>query len=113
MLERYVGRDVFREGLRRYFRDNAWKNADTSDFVSAMERASGKELAPFAESFFDHPGVPVIDVESNCSGDRLVSLTVRQQPSLIGARDQPARPSTWSIPFCAAARGTNRRSVGS
>jgi aminopeptidase N len=57
-----VGPQNFRNGLRLYLKDHAYSNAELSDLVHALEEASGRSLARWAETWIRHRGMPQVDV---------------------------------------------------
>ncbi|HEX7051856.1 MAG TPA: M1 family metallopeptidase [Longimicrobiales bacterium] len=52
MLQGYLGDAAFREGLRRYYRENRLNHVTLADFQAAMEAASGQELDWFFDQWF-------------------------------------------------------------
>ena len=46
MFESYVGTEPFRRGVRAYLQARAFGNATSADFVAAISKAAGKDLAP-------------------------------------------------------------------
>ena len=44
MLEERLGDKTFREGIRRFYTDNAFKRASWADMQAAFETASGEPL---------------------------------------------------------------------
>ena len=77
-----VGDEKFRDGLRSYLKDHAYANAEWSDLVHAIERASGKSLAKFADAYIKRRGMPQVDVTWSCSGGLLKSLSLSQKDVL-------------------------------
>jgi aminopeptidase N len=51
-----LGEDVFLSGLRDYFSQHAWSNTTLADLVAALERSSGRDLAPWVEGWLDRAG---------------------------------------------------------
>ena len=92
MLERWIGEEAMRTGLRTYLRENAWGNATTDSLVSALEAASGKELGAIVHAFVDQPGFPVVTVSPTCEQGRLKAINAAQR-----------RPA-WPIPLCMTTR---------
>ncbi|KQY64766.1 aminopeptidase N [Nocardioides sp. Root140] len=78
-LVAWVGLDPFLAGLRQYFKDHAYGNSEFTDLLSALEKASGRELDSWAKEWLQTAGVntlaPVfeLDAEGNYS-----SLSVAQ-----------------------------------
>jgi aminopeptidase N len=58
MLRNRVGDEAFREGIRTYYRRHLNGNASTADFRSAMEEASGLDLAGFFDQWLYRGGNP-------------------------------------------------------
>jgi aminopeptidase N len=56
-LVAYVGRDNFLAGVRDYFARHAWGNASLSDLLDALERTSGRQLAPWSKAWLETAGV--------------------------------------------------------
>jgi hypothetical protein len=52
MLQAYLGDEVFRAGLRRYYSENRLTHVDLADFQRAMEAASGQDLDWFFDEWF-------------------------------------------------------------
>jgi aminopeptidase N len=78
-LVAYVGLDAFLAGLRDYFGRHAWGNATFTDLLSALERASGRELRGFAAQWLETAQVntlrPVVEIGPD---GRYASVRVRQ-----------------------------------
>ena len=101
MIERMLGSDVFQHGIEAYLRDNAWKSATANDLISALSKASGKDVAKLAATFLDRPGVPNVTFDADCKG-KTPTLTITQTPwHLLG--DAPvtdaAATAPWIIPI--------------
>ncbi|MFO1395633.1 MAG: M1 family aminopeptidase [Burkholderiales bacterium] len=95
MFERWLGREKFRDGVRRYMAAHAWGNATADDFFAALG-ASDEALVPAFRGFVDRPGVPLLDVALDCSAKPTLQLA--QQRFL----PPDAAPDTapWTFPAC-------------
>jgi aminopeptidase N len=62
MFERYLGPERFRDGVRAYVRENAWKNATADRLWSALDRAAGGGASPAIATFIEQPGLPLVSV---------------------------------------------------
>ena len=64
-LVAWVGQEEFLAGCRDYFERHAWGNTTLTDFLSALERASGRELSAWRDEWLRTTGVnlltPVIE----------------------------------------------------
>lgn len=87
MLERYLGEEVFQQGIRDYLNKYQFKNASTNQFISSMSEVSGRPLEDFAEGWLDHPGYPLLTVDSSWNAEeRKVDLSVSQESSAKSGR---------------------------
>ena len=99
MFEHYVGPEAFQRGVRAYLKQRAFGNATEADFVSAVDAATGKDLAAAFATFLDQPGAPELDATLACTGGppRVELAQHRYVPA--GAPTPPAeRP--WIVPVC-------------
>lgn len=63
MLKVWLGAEVFRKGMDRYFADNDGRAATVEDFLAAMSAVSGKDLTQFF-LWYTQAGTPVLRLES-------------------------------------------------
>ncbi|MEI5672601.1 MULTISPECIES: aminopeptidase N [unclassified Nocardioides] len=56
-LVAWVGIEPFIAGLRQYFQDHAFGNAEYTDLLAALERSSGRELGSWATEWLQTAGV--------------------------------------------------------
>jgi aminopeptidase N len=101
MLENYLGEVAFRDGIRSYMSAHAYGNTTTADLWRALERTAHKPVTGIAASFTEQDGVPLIAVETTCSGDDQ-RLTLRQDRFVIApARAAAAAfpPRDWQVPI--------------
>lgn len=52
-LENLVGQEVFDLGVKNYLQKHQFKNVTTADFLSEIEKASGKDLAQFRKDWLE------------------------------------------------------------
>ena len=100
MVERYIGAERFRDGMRHYMRQHAKGNATSADLVDALAAASETPAgvrSAFA-SFLDQPGVPLLQVAVDCSGPA-PELLIEQRRYLPVGSAAPAA-GEWQIPMC-------------
>jgi puromycin-sensitive aminopeptidase len=91
MLEQYLGRERFREGVSHYLRTNAYGNTETSDLWDAIEATSGEPVRRIMDSWIWQPGFPL--VTASLEGDELVLH--QQRFSFDVTSDSP---TVWAIP---------------
>ncbi len=87
MLRQELGDEKFWMGIRDYYQKYQDKNATTTDFKNAMQRASGQDLTRFFTQWIDTPGHPVINVTWNYdeNGKKLNLKVVQTQKGAIFA----------------------------
>jgi aminopeptidase N len=78
-LVAWVGQDAFRDGLRQYFHKFEWRNAELSDFLSALERSSGRKLTEWSEEWLQTAGVNTLRADfSSGENDTYESFSILQ-----------------------------------
>ncbi|MCJ1394766.1 Aminopeptidase 2 mitochondrial [Xylographa bjoerkii] len=65
MMSKYLGEDVFMEGIRRYLKKHAYGNTQTSDLWAALSDASGKPVEKTMDVWTKNIGYPVVTVTEN------------------------------------------------
>src|SRR4051812_32087989 len=78
-LVAWVGLDAFLVGLRQYFADHAYANSEFVDLLTALEKASGRELDAWAKEWLQTSGVNTLSPEFELADDgTYTSFAVRQ-----------------------------------
>jgi aminopeptidase N len=104
MIESFLGPDIFRRGVQHYLGENAWKNASATDLFAAIDYVSAEHVAPLADAFLEHSGVPDVLVSWKCKGDGArVELRESEWRPLGGEGGD--RPRTWKLPICWSSDG--------
>jgi len=75
----WVGEDAFFQGLRRYFRQYAFGNADLQEFLAAVGAGSGRDLHAWSKEWLETAGLNTLRPLVEHDGNRLVELTVEQE----------------------------------
>lgn len=96
MLQRYLGADAFRDGLRLYLKQHAYDNTDTSDLWTALETISKKPVKSFMHAFTHQTGFPLVGTTIK---DNAVGLS--QQRFLLNPKAKTGN-ETWPVPLLAA-----------
>jgi aminopeptidase N len=79
-LVHWVGTEAFDEGLRSYFRKNAWGNTTLRDLLAELEATSGRDLDEWARSWLQQAGVTTLRPQIEAGPDGVVrSLAVVQE----------------------------------
>jgi aminopeptidase N len=94
MFQLYLAPESFRAGLHAYFETHARGNATEADLWTELGRATGKDVATLARSWFDREGFPLIRVARK---DKVLELSQRR---FTASGSGPADATPWQIPFC-------------
>ena len=73
-LIEFIGDDAFLTGIRDYLTAHSFGNGTLADFLGAMERASGEDLAEWSRGWLETAGVDALEV------DRASGTISRQAP---------------------------------
>lgn len=68
-LVAYVGLEHFLAGLRDYFKTHAFGNATFTDLVTALEKASGRDLSDWGKQWLRTTGLNTLRPDFNVDGD--------------------------------------------
>jgi aminopeptidase N len=83
MLQHYISPDVFKAGIRKYFKIYAYKNTVDSDLWSVFGDISGKDIDSFMNTWITQPGYPVLHVTRNDNQIKLSQNRLTSQPNKI------------------------------
>lgn len=79
MLRFTLGDDAFFRALAHYLNKHRFGVAETSDFKTAIEEATGRNLWWFFEQWLDKPGYPELEVSDEWNREqKLLRVSVRQ-----------------------------------
>ncbi|MBI4512242.1 MAG: M1 family metallopeptidase [Deltaproteobacteria bacterium] len=99
MLESWIGPEKFQKGVQDYLGKHAFQNATAADFLAALSRSAGHDVAPAFSTFLDQVGVPLVTVALRCVKGKPPTLLMSQERYLPlgshGSTDQ-----VWQIPTC-------------
>ena len=104
MIETYVGKQAFQDGVRRYLSRHAYGNAEGADLWTAIGGASRKEgVAELVQRWIEQKGYPVVEVRPRVGHTQSADQHVfRYAQSGDG---EPASTTTWPIPLVAKRNG--------
>jgi aminopeptidase 2 len=91
MVSKYLGEDVFIEGIRRYLKKHAYGNTQTGDLWAALSDASGKDVAKIMDIWTKKVGYPVVTVTEDAKNN---SIHVKQNRFLRTADVKPEEDET-------------------
>lgn len=97
MLHDYLGADAFRDGLRHYLKQHAYKNTDTVDLWQALEDISKKPVKAFMHAWTSQKGFPLLSVD--LQNDH---LHIEQNVFIVNPHSQSRKDETcWPVPLLA------------
>ena len=99
MVERWLGADAFREGVRHYLDRYRLGNTDTTDLWDSLESATSEPVRRIMDSWIFQPGFPLVSAETDGT-----KVTLTQRRFGYEAAEDLQR---WSIPV--RSRGGTRR----
>ena len=109
MLERWLGPQAFRRGVRRYIRAHREANARAADLWYALEQASGKPVGPVMRAWVEKPGFPLLWVRRR-DRDGRARLEVRQERFFANPGESPEeRRDRWPVPILVRVRSKRGR----
>jgi aminopeptidase N len=101
MINAYVGRDKFREGVRRYMRTHAFGNTVDTDLWRPMQEAVGLPILDIERDFTRQEGLPLVQVVRTGKGVRLTQSRFADDPATLAQLP----PQRWRLPLAIAAVG--------
>lgn len=78
-LERLMGADAFREGLREYLRTFSYANAGWPELISILDERTPKDLQTWNKVWVKTAGRPVIDYKLKRKGEKIQKLILTQK----------------------------------
>jgi aminopeptidase N len=100
MLEAYLGEETFRAGVNAYLQQHQYANATAVDFWDAQAKTSKKPVDSIMPTWVKQPGVPILNVKAQCSGNSTnVTLTQRRY-YFDRAKFEAPNDQLWQIPLC-------------
>jgi aminopeptidase N len=101
MVENYLGKEVFRQGVHNYLQAHMYGNATAEDFWNAQTANSHLPVDKIMSSFVTHPGVPLLTLsERQASG-----VPVTQSRFFLSAMAAAGKDERWSVPVCLKTSG--------
>lgn len=81
MLSRLIGRDRFRTALHRITREYAGQDIEWETFLASIETDAGQPLGWFYEQWLDRPGLPVLSLTWDQTGDTVTCVITQSGSS--------------------------------
>jgi aminopeptidase N len=95
MINAYVGRDKFRDGVRSYMHAHAYGNTVDTDLWRPIEQAVGRPIVGIERDFTRQEGLPLVRVSRTEKGLHLAQSRFADDPASIA--NLP--PQRWRLPL--------------
>ncbi|HEY6840517.1 MAG TPA: M1 family metallopeptidase [Chthoniobacterales bacterium] len=104
MLEKFLGEDPFRDGVRAYLAKPSGANTESDDLWASLEHVTGKPVKKIVAGWTEQPGFPLIEITAQClNGNRVISL--EQVPFVL--RPGGEAVLHWNVPVGIRIGSTN------
>ena len=97
MIERFLGAETFREGVRRYIRAHQEANAVAADLWSALAEASGQDVEPVVRAWIEQAGFPLLRLRRVERDGR--SWLRFQQERFLSNPSARVNGALWPVPW--------------
>lgn len=77
-LERLMGKDEFKQGVREYLKKFANSNASWPDLIAILDKYATADLQEWNKVWVNEPGRPVIEYALKKSGSKIRRFTIKQ-----------------------------------
>ncbi|MBT28690.1 MAG: hypothetical protein CMO01_03435 [Thalassobius sp.] len=78
-LEKIVGEEDFREGLREYLTTYSYSNANWDDLIKILESKTETNLVEWSDNWVKQAGMPQISVNTVLENDKIKSIKFKQK----------------------------------
>eukprot|EP01094_Clydonella_sp_ATCC50884_P020581 TRINITY_DN4312_c0_g1_i2.p1 TRINITY_DN4312_c0_g1~~TRINITY_DN4312_c0_g1_i2.p1 ORF type:complete len:965 (+),score=290.45 TRINITY_DN4312_c0_g1_i2:154-3048(+) len=90
MVQAYLGKETFMEGMRYHISQHAYGNAVAADLFASLSHAAGEDLEPLLHKWIFDAGFPLVSVSVAGS-----ALKVKQDRFLLRNNDDEDTGSPW------------------
>jgi aminopeptidase N/puromycin-sensitive aminopeptidase len=96
MVENYLGKETFREGVHKYLLAHMYGNATAEDFWNTEAEVSNKPVDKIMDSLVSQPGVPLLTLGA-ANGS---SIPVQQSRFFLDPTVKTSTRQSWTLPVC-------------
>jgi aminopeptidase N len=107
MINGYVGRDRFREGVRRYMRAHAYGNTVDTDLWQPMQEVAGLPILGIERDFTRQEGLPLVSISRSAKGLSLGQSRFADDAATLAG----VAPQRWRLPLAVGAVDGPKRSI--
>jgi aminopeptidase N len=101
MVESYLGKEVFRQGVHNYLQAHLYANATAEDFWNAQTANSHLPVDKIMSSFVTQPGVPLLTFSERQAS----SVPVMQSRFFLSSAVANKKGQGWTVPVCLKTNG--------
>lgn len=102
MIENFMGKEKFREGVQAYMKKYQWGNTTAIDFfetiASVLPPQKAEEVIKSFRHFVEQAGVPNLTIKQSCETSNAVLSVSQERYSPLGT--QFKENNLWNIPVC-------------
>ena len=98
MLEMFIGKDRFRNGIRKYIKKFSYKNTENNDLWDSIEESLTSDKIPvrtIMNGWIFQKGYPVINVNIDTENNEIII----QQERFTFTKSNQIDPTLWSVPI--------------
>jgi puromycin-sensitive aminopeptidase len=98
MLEMFIGKDRFRNGIRKYIKKFSYKNTENNDLWDTIEKSLTSDKIPvrtIMNGWIFQKGYPVINVNIDTENNEIII----QQERFSFTKSNQIDPTLWSVPI--------------
>jgi aminopeptidase N/puromycin-sensitive aminopeptidase len=105
MVEHYIGKEAFRQGVHNYLQAHLYANATAEDFWNAQTANSHLPVDKIMSSFVTQPGVPLLTLSERQASGVPVSqsrffLSAPATATLTSTDGKGQQDQHWTVPVC-------------
>jgi aminopeptidase N len=101
MVENYLGKETFRQGVHNYLQAHLYANATAEDFWNAQTANSHLPVDRIMSSFVTQPGVPLLTLSER----RASGVPVSQRRFFLSSAANAGKDQRWTVPVCLKTSG--------
>ncbi|TNN62000.1 Glutamyl aminopeptidase [Liparis tanakae] len=98
MLEDWMGKELFRDGCRKYLKDYHFQNAKTANFWASLANVSGLPVADVMDTWTKQMGYPVLDLSVTETMAKLSQSRFLLDPNANASYPPSPLGYKWTIP---------------
>lgn len=102
MVENFMGKEKFREGVQKYMKKYEWGNTTAIDFfetiASVLEPKKAEAVITSFRNFVEQAGVPILNIAQSCENNKAVLTVDQERYTPLGTTFK--EKTLWSIPVC-------------